>query len=84
MVFSVFEMEGPHMKTTRKNKRVFSINEVAGACQVSAESIRRWIRLHGLNAYNVKDGLAIKIMESDLRAFSERMKLFVDWDYLDE
>ena len=72
------------MKTTRKNKRVLSVKEVAGACQVSHETIRRWIRMHGLNAYNVKDGLAIKIMESDLRTFSEKMKIYVDWDYLDE
>ncbi len=72
------------MKTTRKKNRVLSARDVAGMCQVSPETIRRWIRMHGLNAYNVIDGFAIKIMESDLRAFSEKMKVFVDWDYLDE
>ena len=72
------------MKTTRKNKRVLSTKDVAAMCQVSHETIRRWIRKFGLNAYNTTGGLAIKIMESDLRAFSEKMKLFVDWDYLDE
>ena len=53
-------------------------------CQVSNETIRRWIRMHGLNAYNVTGGLSIKIMESDLRDFSEKMKVYVDWDYLYE
>ena len=72
------------MKTAKKKKRVLSVKDVAGACQVSNETIRRWIRMHGLNAYNVTDGLTIKILESDLRAFSKRMKVFVDWDYLDE
>ena len=72
------------MKTSKKSKRILSVKEVAGACQVSNETIRRWIKRHGLNAYNVTDGFAIKIMESDLRDFSEKMKVFVDWDYLDE
>ncbi len=72
------------MKTTRKNKRVLSTKDVARMCQVSNETIRRWIRKFGLNAYNATNGLTIKILESDLRDFSEKMKLFVDWDYLDE
>ena len=72
------------MKTTRKNKRVFSVKDVSRMCQVSNETIRRWIRRHGLNAYNVTDGLNAKIPESDLRAFSERLKVYVDWDCLDE
>ncbi len=53
-------------------------------CQVSNETIRRWIKKHGLNAYNVIDGFSTKILESDLRAFSEKLKVYVDWDYLDE
>ena len=77
-------MEGPSMNTSKKKNRVLSVKDVAKMCQVSNETIRRWIRKHGLNAYNITGGLAIKILESDLKAFSEELKVFVDWDYLDE
>lgn len=63
-----------------KTERVFSVKQVAQMCRVSNETIRRWIRKHGLNAYNTTGGLAIKIVESDLRKFSEELKVFVDWD----
>ena len=53
-------------------------------CQVSNETIRRWIRKHGLNAYNATGGLTIKIVETDLREFSERLKVYVDWESVDE
>ncbi len=65
-----------------KQDRVLSVNDVAEMCRVSNETIRRWIRKHGLKAYNTTGGLAIKIIESDLRAFAEELNVFVDWNYL--
>ena len=53
-------------------------------CLVSHETIRRWIRKYGLKAYNLKDGFNIKILESDLRELSERMRVYVDWESVDE
>jgi hypothetical protein len=53
-------------------------------CHVSNETIRRWIRGLGLAAYNTTGGLAIKILEADLRAFSERLHVYVDWDAWDD
>jgi excisionase family DNA binding protein len=67
-----------------KQDRVLSVNDVAEMCRVSNETIRRWIRKHGLKAYNTTGGLAIKIIESDLKAFAEELNVFVDWNYLDE
>ena len=64
--------------------RVFSVKEVARMCRVSNETIRRWIRKHGLAAYNTTGGLAIKILEADLRKFSEELNVFVDWNCLDD
>ena len=63
---------------------VLSVKDVAEMCRVSNETIRRWIRKHGLKAYNTTGGLAIKILESDLRAFAEDLNVFVDWNYLNE
>ena len=63
-----------------QSERVFSVKQVAQMCRVSNETIRRWIRKHGLNAYNTTGGLAIKILEGDLRKFSQELKVFVDWD----
>lgn len=63
--------------------RVLSVNDVAQMCRVSNETIRRWIRKHGLKAYNTTGGLAIKILEGDLRDFAEELNVFVDWDYLE-
>ncbi|MFO8072288.1 MAG: helix-turn-helix domain-containing protein [Polyangia bacterium] len=62
--------------------RVLSVNDVAQMCRVSNETIRRWIRKHGLKAYNTTGGLAIKILEEDLRDFAEELNVFVDWNYL--
>ena len=67
-----------------KHNRVFSVKDVSRMCRVSNETIRRWIRKHGLVAYNTTGGLAIKILEKDLRAFAEKLNVFVDWDYLDD
>ena len=66
------------------SERVFSVKQVAQMCRVSNETIRRWIRKHGLNAYNTTGGLAIKILETDLRKFSQDLRVFVDWDSADE
>ena len=66
----------------RTHDSVLSVKDVAEMCRVSNETIRRWIRKHGLKAYNTTGGLAIKIIESDLRAFAEELNVFVDWDYL--
>lgn len=63
--------------------RVLSVKDVAEMCRVSNETIRRWIRKHGLKAYNTTGGLAIKILESDLKRFAEDLNVFVDWGYLE-
>ena len=68
----------------RTHDSVLSVKDVAEMCRVSNETIRRWIRKHGLKAYNTTGGLAIKIIASDLRAFAEELNVFVDWDYLEE
>jgi excisionase family DNA binding protein len=63
--------------------RVFSVHQASQMCGVSREKIRRWIQKYGLVAYNTHDGLAIKITETDLREFSERLKVYVDWESVD-
>ncbi len=67
----------------RTQDAVLSVKDVAEMCRVSNETIRRWIRKHGLKAYNTTGGLAIKILEGDLRAFAEELNVFVDWNYLE-
>ena len=80
------EMESWLEEMTSKTMpdRVLSVSDVAEMCRVSNETIRRWIRKHGLRAYDTTGGGAIKIMESDLRTFAEELNVFVDWNYLDE
>lgn len=68
---------------SQKQSAVLSVKDVASMCRVSNETIRRWIRRHGLKAYNTTGGLAIKIIEEDLRSFAEELNVFVDWSYLD-
>ena len=68
---------------TQAKDRVLSVKDVSKMCQVSNETIRRWIRKHGLKAYNTTEGLAIKIIESDLKVFAKELNVFVDWDCLD-
>lgn len=70
--------------STQQQDRVLSVKDVADMCQVSNETIRRWIRKHGLKAYNTTAGLAIKILESDLRKFAGELNVFVDWAHLDK
>ena len=64
--------------------RDLSVKQVARMCRVSNETIRRWIRRYGLTAYNTTGGMAIKILERDLREFAERMTVYVDWAALDD
>ena len=64
--------------------RDYSIRQVARMCHVSHETIRRWVRKYGLTAYNTSGGMAIKILEADLREFSERLRVYVDWTAVDE
>jgi len=59
---------------------VLSVKDVARMCSVSNETIRRWIRKHGLRAYNTEGKLAIKILADDLREFAGRLNIFVDWN----
>ena len=74
----------PRSNVKKSAVRIFSVHQVAKMCQVSNETIRRWIRKHGLNAYNATGGLTIKIVETDLREFSEKLKVYVDWESGDE
>ena len=71
------------MAKTTEN-RVLSVKDVAKMCRVSNETIRRWIRKHGLTAYNTTGGLAIKILENDLKDFAKELNVFVDWNALDK
>jgi orotate phosphoribosyltransferase-like protein len=64
--------------------RIFSAKQVAKMCHVSRETIRRWILIHGLTAYNTRHKMDIKILETDLREFSERLRVYVDWEGVDE
>lgn len=64
----------------KSKKKVFSVNDVAAMCQVSNETIRRWVRKQGLKAYNTSAGLAIKIVDKDLAEFAEKYNIYVDWD----
>ena len=65
-------------------ERVYSVRQVARMCHASRETIRRWIRKYGLPAYNNTGGLNIKILEADLREFSERLRVYVDWEAVDD
>ncbi len=56
---------------------VLSTREAAARCQVSTETIRRWIRNKGLPAYNTELGLKIRIRESDLAAFASRHNILL-------
>lgn len=65
---------------TSGSEKVYSVKDVATMCQVSNETIRRWIRTGNLKAYNTTGGLAIKVIESDLRAFADSQNIYVGWD----
>ena len=51
------------------SKQVFSTKEAAEYCNVSPETIRRWIRTKGLKAYNKGRRMRIKIKKEDFDAF---------------
>jgi excisionase family DNA binding protein len=57
-------LEVPVLSTT-----VFSTKEAAEYCNVSSETIRRWIRKKGLIAYNTGKRIRIKIKKEDLDDF---------------
>lgn len=63
-------------------EKVYSVNDVAKMCHVSNETIRRWVKKQGLNAYNTSGGLAIKIVGKDLDEFAKKLNVFVDWQSL--
>jgi len=65
-------------------QRVFSVVQVAIMCHVTRQTILRWIPKYGLPAYNTQQGMDIKILEADLRAFAERLRVYVDWDAVDD
>ena len=50
-------------------KEVFSTKEAAEYCNVSSETIRRWIRTKGLKAYNTGQRIRIKIKKDHLDEF---------------
>jgi DNA-binding MarR family transcriptional regulator len=64
--------------------RTFSVLQVARMCRVSRRMIRKWVSRFGLPAYNTTGGLAFVITEPDLREFSERMRVYVDWKSVGE
>ncbi len=64
--------------------KTLSINDVASMCEVSNETIRRWVKKNGMKAYNTGTGMSMKIMPADLKQFAEENNVFVDWDYQKE
>ncbi len=56
---------------------VLTTREAAARCRVSTETIRRWIRHKGLQAYNTELGLKIRIRQSDLTAFAARHNILL-------
>ena len=73
----------PSGRERKSAVRVFSVPQVAKMCHVSRETIHRWMHTHGLHAYNTQHKMDIKILETDLREFSERLKVYVDWESMD-
>jgi excisionase family DNA binding protein len=57
-----------------------STTQAAAWCGVSAETIRRWIRLKGLPAYNTELGLNIRIRTSDLENFARQHRIYLKVD----
>ena len=54
-----------------------STTEAAARCNVSPETIRRWIRTKGLPAYNTRLGLNTRIRLSDLEEFARRHNILL-------
>ena len=64
--------------------RTFPVLQVAQMCRVSHRMIRKWINKFGLPAYRTTGDPTMKITETDLREFSEKLKVYVDWESVDE
>ncbi len=56
---------------------VLSTTEAAAQCGVSPETIRRWIRTKGLQAFNTQLGLNIRIRRADLEAFARQHNILL-------
>ncbi len=59
------------------SKEVFSTKEVAEYCDVSPETIRRWIRTKDLKAYNTGGRIRIKIKKEDLDEFIKKNNILI-------
>jgi excisionase family DNA binding protein len=58
-------------------KQILSTKEAAEYCNVSSETIRRWIRTKGLKAYNTDNRMRIKIKKEDLDEFVAQNNILV-------
>ena len=52
--------------------QILSTEDAAEYCDVSSETIRRWIRTKGLKAYNTGRRMRIKIKKEELDTFVKR------------
>jgi len=66
----------------KETKDVLSVRDVSRICCVSPETIRRWIRRHGLKAFNTTGRRAIKIRRTDLEEFTSSNNVYADWSIL--
>jgi len=64
------------------SKQVLSTKEAAEYCNVSSETIRRWIRNKGLKAYNTGRRIRIKIKKEDLDAFIKKNNILTKKEYV--
>ncbi|MBL8058298.1 MAG: helix-turn-helix domain-containing protein [Anaerolineales bacterium] len=56
---------------------VLTTSQAARYCGVSPETIRRWIRTKGLQAFNTQLGLNIRIRRADLEAFARQHNILL-------
>ncbi len=64
-----------------KNKEILYTYEVAAACRVSPDTIRRWIKRGDLPKRGVPHGRLL-ITRKELNEFSKKYNVYVDWDLL--
>ena len=60
------------------SEQVFSTKEAAEHCNVSPETIRRWIQTKGLRAYNTGRRMRIKIKKEELDAFVKKNNILTE------
>ena len=65
------------IETMIRSEGSASVEDLAAHFDVSTETIRRWIRHKGLQAYNTELGLKIRIRQSDLTAFAARHNILL-------